>query len=262
MNERKSQLAGDNPLLRLSFAILPIMYNRKHNGFTIVELLVVILVISILATVSVTAYNGVQQRAGNSAVLAAVSSTAKAIRMHYDSAGTPLKAAFPGWFHESLSTMGGVCIGKTWPSQAELQAATGYANEQTARSVYCGWYSNSSISVEDAQQRLDANIDSSPTKDAFTKIPSFPPITLNVTGGGTYTIRGIRYAFNNSATNPTSYIHYPYNGKQCAVGDDSVRLTDTFWPSAGGGEWPGPFTTGGDYTTNNTVSCIRTVRYQ
>ncbi len=149
-----------------------------------------------------------------------------------------------------------------WPSQAELQAATGYADELTARSVYCGWYSHSSISIEEAQGRLDTNIASSPTKDAFSKIPSFPPVTLNVAGGGTYTIRGIRYAFNNSATNPTSYIHYPYNGKACAVGDVSVRLTDTFWPSAGNGEWTGSFTTGGDYTTNNTVSCIRTVRYQ
>ncbi len=234
------------------------MNNRNRNGFTIIELLVVILVISILATVSVTAYNGVQQRAGNSAVLAAVTSTDKAVRMHNELAGTPLKAAFPGWFHESLSTMGGVCIGKEWPTDAQIQSVIGNSN----KSIYCGWYGHSSITVDDAQQRLDSAVASSPTKDSFSKVASFPPITLDVTGSGSYTIRGIRYAFNNSATNPTSYIHYPFHGKQCAAGDVSVRLNDTFWPSAGGGEWTGPFTTGGDYTTNNTVSCIRTIRYR
>jgi prepilin-type N-terminal cleavage/methylation domain-containing protein len=40
--------------------------NKK--GFTIVELLVVIVVIAILATISVTAYNGIQNRANNTAI--------------------------------------------------------------------------------------------------------------------------------------------------------------------------------------------------
>jgi general secretion pathway protein G len=40
----------------------------RRNGFTIVELLIVIVVIAILATISVAAYNGIQNRANNSAV--------------------------------------------------------------------------------------------------------------------------------------------------------------------------------------------------
>jgi len=39
-----------------------------RNGFTIVELLIVILVISILASITVVAYNGVQNQASDSAV--------------------------------------------------------------------------------------------------------------------------------------------------------------------------------------------------
>jgi general secretion pathway protein G len=41
---------------------------RQENGFTIVELLIVIVVIAILATISVVAYNGIQNRANDSAI--------------------------------------------------------------------------------------------------------------------------------------------------------------------------------------------------
>jgi prepilin-type N-terminal cleavage/methylation domain-containing protein len=36
---------------------------HNHSGFTIVELLIVIVVIAILAALSVVAYNGIQNRA-------------------------------------------------------------------------------------------------------------------------------------------------------------------------------------------------------
>lgn len=39
--------------------------NKNSRGFTIVELLIVIVVIAILAAISIVAYNGIQQRARN-----------------------------------------------------------------------------------------------------------------------------------------------------------------------------------------------------
>ena len=39
--------------------------NQQSRGFTIVELLIVIVVIAILAAISIVAYNGIQQRARN-----------------------------------------------------------------------------------------------------------------------------------------------------------------------------------------------------
>jgi prepilin-type N-terminal cleavage/methylation domain-containing protein len=54
----------------------------KQNGFTIVELLIVIVVIAILATISLVVYNGVQKRAKNSQIQAAVVSYAKSLKLY------------------------------------------------------------------------------------------------------------------------------------------------------------------------------------
>lgn len=43
--------------------------NQKAYGFTIVELLIVIVVIAVLAAISVVAYAGIQNRARDSAIM-------------------------------------------------------------------------------------------------------------------------------------------------------------------------------------------------
>ena len=53
--------------------------NRKLRGFTIVELLIVIVVIAILAAISIVAYNGIQQRARNSNTATVVNGYIKAL---------------------------------------------------------------------------------------------------------------------------------------------------------------------------------------
>jgi prepilin-type N-terminal cleavage/methylation domain-containing protein len=54
---------------------------RTTSGFTIVELLIVIVVIAILATISIVAYNGVQDRAIATAVKADLATFAKKIEL-------------------------------------------------------------------------------------------------------------------------------------------------------------------------------------
>jgi general secretion pathway protein G len=59
---------------------------KGHNGFTIVELLIVIVVIGILAAIIIVAYNGLQQKARTSAVMADLTNSAK--KMALDNVNT------------------------------------------------------------------------------------------------------------------------------------------------------------------------------
>lgn len=54
---------------------------KRQPGFTIVELLIVIVVIAILAAISIVAYNGVQQRAKSAALADATVKVQKAFKL-------------------------------------------------------------------------------------------------------------------------------------------------------------------------------------
>jgi len=55
---------------------------RKQKGFTIVELLIVVVVIAILAAITIVAYNGIQNRAKESAAQAAASQVGKKVAQY------------------------------------------------------------------------------------------------------------------------------------------------------------------------------------
>jgi len=60
---------------------------QKQTGFTIVELLIVIVVIGILAAITIVAYNGVQKRASDSRRKSDIELIAKALEMYYIDVG-------------------------------------------------------------------------------------------------------------------------------------------------------------------------------
>lgn len=85
------------------------MYNmrakyRQQVGFTIVELLIVIVVIGILAAITIVSYNGVQKKANNTARASEVSSWLKSFEMY-----KALNGAYPGM------PDGGYCLGTGFP---------------------------------------------------------------------------------------------------------------------------------------------------
>ncbi len=80
------------------------MTSKARAGFTIVELLIVIVVIAILAAISVVAYTGIQNRANDTAIKSDLDTLVKKIRMYEAENGelpeggsaTGNSAAFPG----------------------------------------------------------------------------------------------------------------------------------------------------------------------
>jgi prepilin-type N-terminal cleavage/methylation domain-containing protein len=82
---------------------------RSSRGFTIVELLIVIVVIAILAAIVVVAYNGVSQRARNSARASAAQQLYKAVHVAVASAGASevgkkLEESGQSWHRSCLGT--------------------------------------------------------------------------------------------------------------------------------------------------------------
>jgi len=61
---------------------------RRQRGFTIVELLIVIVVIGILAAITIVAYNGVQERGKFASMRSDISALNKAIQLYYADNGT------------------------------------------------------------------------------------------------------------------------------------------------------------------------------
>jgi len=58
------------------------------KGFTIIELLIVIVVIAVLAAISIVAYSGIQQRANNAAIIDAASKSYRLIQLYVAESGS------------------------------------------------------------------------------------------------------------------------------------------------------------------------------
>lgn len=94
---------------------------RQHSsvrGFTIVELLIVVVVIAILAAVTVVAYSGVKARALNDMMVTSVNSSLKLLNMYYGENSKWPEEAPPG--KQAIE----YCLGRNYPTAGASGTST------------------------------------------------------------------------------------------------------------------------------------------
>jgi type II secretion system protein G len=93
------------PLYMLNLSVMNAVIKKKQLGFTIVELLIVIVVIGILAAITIVAYNGVQAKARDTVRSDGLRAIQDALELYKVDNGTyPVATANPGSSGWELST--------------------------------------------------------------------------------------------------------------------------------------------------------------
>ena len=155
--------------------------HKTKSGFTIVELLIVIVVIGILAAITIVAYNGIQQRARNNQTTQALVSWTKAINLYKAD-----KGVWPPYY---------TCLGVGYKY--------GSAGTATSGTAQCRQTSVSDVAVEDAG-----------FKTAMQEYVSGNPTPAFVTAAATTTnwYRGITYYYGGGAPGSAAYYQAVYEG--------------------------------------------------
>lgn len=108
----------------------------KNQGFTIVELLIVVVVIAILAAITIVSYNGITNRANQSAARSAASSVQKKIELYNGEVGNyPIsKAALSGDSSKSYYIGSGTFGDAAPTADTAGTKGTGYVQVEACRS--------------------------------------------------------------------------------------------------------------------------------
>lgn len=131
---------------------------KNIRGFTIVELLIVIVVIAVLATIAVTTYNGIQNRAHNSARLSQLKDWVKIFEMY-----RTLNGDYP-----AMTIGNSYCLGTGFP--------VGFDGERRCRD-YLDGDNNKTYKESDSAALLEQ------LKTISSTLPGGSPLPVNETVG-------------------------------------------------------------------------------
>ncbi len=141
---------------------------QTQNGFTIVELLIVIVVIGILAAITIVAFNGIQQRARTTAVYDSMQKMEKSLKAYAVTTGDdawPRETAFLGTGNPSLNSIAADARYRDFIKAVDtthgLSSSTAwlYDNDGDTASS-CGTGQGVAIFISDADPAAEADLDS------------------------------------------------------------------------------------------------------
>lgn len=168
---------------------------KHEKGFTIVELLITIVIISILATITIISFVGIQAKANNATVISYVNQWEKTLRLYKASNGN-----FP------KGNLDYVCLGD------EFIANETFTENQCAKMSTWGVVVDNSM-MESIKNTLSINI-------PRPKLPTYKFINLS---NETEYYRGALYLSRNNGFGITYMIQ----------GNDSCAVGDSFFESHG-----------------------------
>lgn len=210
-------------VVRKSLSYNIAMKNRKRFGFTIVELLIVIVIIAILAAITVVAYNEIQQRARNATRVSAIQTYIKLLSVYAIQNNT-----YPSFTN-------GACLG------------TGYTGSSCTNSTL----SQTVPSGATEQSTFNSGL------SAFGNIPDYPKLESTGSKGGN---ESGAFIYNYGATNETPartyrIVYFLEGMNQNCQQARIVRNTDG--SAAGTGAWQ--VTINGYINSGNTTGGTRCI---
>lgn len=167
---------------------------KDEKGFTLVELLIVIVIIAILAAVTLVTYNGIVQRAYNSAVISGVATYKRALAAYVAANGQ-----YPPFYGSS-------CLGVGYPNQT-CGGSDGPARENSDFNTALG-------TLLSSMPPVGTKVLQTGTNTTF--------VGADIINWDQFKVNGIENQF---------YIMYVLEGSSQDCGDPSVVDIDGSWPN-------------------------------